>query len=810
MQQRAKRKRRFLKRRPLITFLSVGLFLGGILFLWVATLKLPDVSTFGARVVSQSTKFYDRTGEIPLFNVYETVRRTEIPFADMSPYIKGATIAIEDSEFYEHYGIKPTAILRAVFVNATSLSFSQGGSTITQQVVKNALLTKEKSITRKIKEWVLSVKLERVLSKDQILSIYLNEAPYGGNLYGVEEASQAFFGVSAKDLSLSQAAYLAALPQAPTYFSPYGTHKKELDQRKDFILERMKSLDLVGDKEFERAKKDTVVFRPAARAGITAPHFVFFLRDYLGEKYGIKTLEEGGLSIITTLDADLQKKAEEIVRRYALENKERFNAENAGLTAIDPKTGQILAMVGSRDFFDKEIDGNFNITLAKRQPGSAFKPFVYATALKKGYTDKTVVFDAKTEFSARCSPDGKPLYPKAECYSPDNYDNKFRGPVTFREALAQSMNVPAVKVLYLAGINDSLKTARDMGITTLSDIDRYGLTLVLGGGEVKLLELTNAYGAFANDGVKNPYAGILKITDAEGGVVEEFEDGSSVGIDSGIARIISNILSDNAARAPLFGERSALFFEGREVAVKTGTTNDYRDAWVVGYTPSLVAGAWAGNNDNRPMEKKVAGQIVAPLWHEFMEYALSRTPNETFPSPASPENENLLPPVLRGIVEKVDGEVHDTLYWVDKDNPRSGRPANPDSDPQFSHWEYGVSQWITANGGVISSGGAVIGESAMEGVNGGSAAFVKNFPTEPHPFSRSVSFLVSGSGGSRVYAYLNGLLINSLFEPPFYISFNPKDFQKIIREQNIVRVILVGPTDGEQSEELPLLIDFSR
>ena len=434
-----------------------------------------------------------------------------MPFDQISQDIKDATVAIEDTGFYTHGGIQIKAIIRAVWANLTGSSFNQGGSTITQQVIKNSLLTSEKAISRKMKEWVLAVRLEKVMSKDEILSIYLNENPYGGSIYGVEEATQTFFGKKASEVTLAEAAYLGALPNAPTFYSPYGNNKNKLDERKNLVLQKMLENKFITETEYEKAKKEVVVFHQKISNSIKAPHFVDYVRQYLESRYGEKVVREDGLRIITTLDYKLQAKAEEVVKKYALENKISYNAENAALVAIDPQTGEILTMVGSRDYFDKEIDGNFNVTLAHRQPGSTFKPFVYATAFNKGYTPETILFDLPTEFQSTCDPQGKPIgntNPK-DCYMPENYDSKYLGPMTLRDALAQSRNIPAIKTLYLAGIKDSLDTARNMGITSLSNSDQYGLTLVLGGGEVSPLELTSAYGVFANEGVRNPYVSMI-------------------------------------------------------------------------------------------------------------------------------------------------------------------------------------------------------------------------------------------------------------------------------------------------------------
>ncbi len=712
--------RRFL-RKSFLPIISIGLVVAGTLTLWAATLPLPDWGSFDTRKVTQSTKIYDRTGTILLFDLNENIKRTVIPYDEMSRHIKNATVAIEDAEFYEHRGVKPRAILRAVLVNLGSFGFTQGGSTITQQVVKNSLLTTEKSIARKLKEWVLAVKLEEVVPKERILETYLNETPYGGSLYGVEEASQAFFSKNAAGVTLAEAAYLAAIIKAPTYYSPYGNHKAELDRRKDLVLSRMLENGFITTEEYEVAKGSEVVFSPQRGDGIRAPHFVFYIREYLEEKYGERALDEKGLRVITTLDYSLQEKAEEIVLRYATENETRFNAKNAALVAVDPKTGQILTMVGSRDYFDEEVEGAYNIALAERQPGSAFKPFVYAEALRKGYTPETVVFDVPTQFSTLCPKED--LTSEDGCYAPKNYDNVFRGPVTFRNALAQSINIPAVKVLYLAGLTDALRLAKDMGVRTLTNIDRYGLTLVLGGGEVSLLDMTSAYGVFANEGSRLEPTGILRIENHEGEVLEEYTARTSNVLERTVALTISDMLSDNVARAPAFGENSYLHFPGRSVAAKTGTTNDYRDAWVLGYTPSIAVGAWAGNNDNSSMEKKVAGFIVAPLWSEFMRVVLAKSEEVPFGEPQFEDTTTLKAP-LRGIwqggdtvvvdrltgtpandttppnrrEERVFQNIHSILYWVARDDPRGGRPEHPENDSQFERWEYGVSRWLTERG----------------------------------------------------------------------------------------------------------------
>lgn len=692
------------------------------LFLFFAyTLKIPDLQNPSEIRVVQSTKIYDKTGEILLYDIHGEEKRTVIPFAEIPRHVKNATIAIEDDTFYQHFGFRPLSFLRAVFINILRGNFEQGGSTITQQLAKTTLLTSQKTILRKLKEIVVALKLERRYAKDEILNLYLNQIPYGSNAYGIEAAAETFFGKHAKDLSVLESAYLASLPKAPSHYSPYGKYRKELDDRARFALKRMRELKFLKNEEYESAAKELIKFAPAKTQRIIAPHFVIEVRDKLNNTLGEDKVESGGFKVTTTLDADLQQKSEEIINKFAPAIEKNFNAGNAAVVAIEPSSGNILAMIGSKDYFDSEHEGNFNVATAHRQPGSAFKPFVYATAFKKGFTPNTVVFDVPTEFNPLCLPDGKPARPaggparalpdgeKDPCYHPQNFDEKFRGPVTLREALAQSLNVPSVKTLYLAGLMDSLATAKDFGITSLTEPDRYGLSLVLGGGEISPLELTSAYGIFANDGIKNPYRYILKIEDAGGKVVYEAPSSAEEVIDKNIARAISDILSDNKARAPSFGEFSALYFPNEKVAAKTGTTNDYRDAWVVGYSSGVAIGAWAGNNNNTPMEKKVAGFIVAPFWHEIMEYALTKYINTGFNQPGSFTEDK---PYLRGewrggreyIIDKISGglateytpaetqekkvvlEVRSILYWLGRFD-----------DAQFKNWEDSVEKWAAAN-----------------------------------------------------------------------------------------------------------------
>lgn len=703
----------------ILIILGLGLLLTGVLIVWVSTLKLPDFKSFTERKIQSSTKIYDRTGTILLYDIHENIKRTVIPYEGMGVNILNATVAIEDSEFYQHKGIRISSIIRATVWAKLTGRKVQGGSTITQQLVKNTLLTTERSLSRKIKEWILAVKIERVMNKDTILALYLNEAPYGGNIYGIEEATKAFFGKSPKELTLAEAAYLAAIPNGPTYYSPYGKNREKLEDRKNLVLKRMLELHFVNDEEYNNAKKEIVSFLPEQPLHIAAPHFVFFIKDYLESRYGVSTLEEGGLKIITTLDYDLQKKAEEIALAKAKDNEKNWDGKNTAIVVIDPKTGQILSMVGSRNYFDKTIDGNFNVSTAARQPGSSFKPIVYSLALEKGYTEKTTLFDVRTEFNSSCSPDG--LDKKESCYTPDNYDNAFRGPMTLRDGLAQSINIIAVKLLYLVGVSDSIKMAHNLGITTLkNDPNIYGLSLVIGGGETTLLDMTSVYGVFANKGIRNQQSGILSVEDSTGKILEKFENRPQQIIKANTTNILSSILSDDIARTPTFGANSVLKIPGREVAVKTGTTNNNKDAWTIGYTPSVAVGVWVGNNDNKPM-KKGGAALAGPIWNAVITEALKNIPAESFEKPEPIDTS--IPAILRGVwqggdvftIDSISGglateytptelkkeisitNVHTILHWIDKNNPLKIKSTPGDSDSQYKNWEYGIKNWWELN-----------------------------------------------------------------------------------------------------------------
>ncbi|MBD3238842.1 MAG: PBP1A family penicillin-binding protein [Candidatus Moranbacteria bacterium] len=670
---------------------------------------LVDPSHAHERKISQSTKIFDRTGEVLLYEMHGEEKRTVIPFQEMPDYVKQGAMAAEDKRFYSHIGVNFKSIIRAALANIQKRAKVQGASTITQQFVRNAYLTPEKRIVRKIKEVILSLELERRYTKDEILQMYLNQIPFGGNAYGIEAAAQSFFEKNAKDLTLDESAMLIALVKAPTRFSPYGNNTERLIERRDWIINEMRLDGYITAEQAKQAEQiDTLAKIKPLKDDIKAPHFVMYVQQVLVDQYQYdeEFIKSGGLKIYTTLNWEMQQTAEEIVKTRVEENKTKINAHNAALVAIDPKTGYVLGMVGSHDYFDVESDGNVNVAIRGNQPGSSFKPFAYATAFAKGYLPETLVYDVKTNFKVHESePD----------YIPQNYDGSYKGPVKLKDALAMSLNIPAVKTLYLAGIDDTIATAEAMGITTLTQRNRYGLALVLGGADVTLLEETGAFGVFANDGIKQDKKVIHKIEDANGKIIKETpSDMGKRVLAAQVARQINDCLSDNSARSPVFGNHSDLYISGKKIAAKTGTTQDYRDAWTVGYTPELVVGVWVGNNYNEPMSEGAGGIVAAaPLWHDFMESYIDHYSNTNF---IAPQKEEIKKPMLGGYQEssvtleidkdsgliasddckdKYTREVtftksHSILYYVDRENPTGPIPEDPEDDPQFENWEKGV------------------------------------------------------------------------------------------------------------------------
>lgn len=591
---------------------------------WVAKdLPSPD------RIVRRegfSTKIYDRNEKL-LYDVFADQRRTPVSLEQVPVVLRQATIAIEDKNFYKHQGFDPLGIFRALFRTVVNRRL-EGGSTLTQQLVKNVLLTSQRTLSRKVKEFILTLQVEQKYKKDQILLMYLNEAPYGGTAWGVEAASEMYFGKPVSKVNLPEAAILAGLPQSPSAYSPYVGD--EYVGRAEAVLRRMREDGYISKEEEDVAKATIPKVEISTQSGLLkAPHFVFYVRNQLMERYGERAVEQGGLRVTTTLDLDLQEAAQKAVTEEIAKVK-HLKITNGAAVVEDVNNGQIMAMVGSRGWSDPDYDGKYNVAIASRQPGSAIKPVVYVTGLRKGFTAATLLMDTRTIFPGGDKPE----------YIPENYDGKYHGPMLVREALGNSINVPAVKMLSMVGIKNMLQMGYDMGFTTLNPtpdlLKRVGLSMALGGGEIRLLDMVSAYAVFGNGGSRVDPVAILKVTDSEGRVLEEWrEKQKNKVLDLKEAFIISTILSDPKARELTFGTRSALAIDGRTIAVKTGTTNDKRDNWTVGWTAGgRIAGVWVGNNDNTSMLQVASGVTgAAPIWRRIMQAAIKEMPNQNFSKP---------------------------------------------------------------------------------------------------------------------------------------------------------------------------------
>jgi 1A family penicillin-binding protein len=687
----------------ILAIIATGLIVVVCLVAWYSR-SLPNPNRLINRSVAQSSKIFDRTGQHLLYEVHGDQKRTIVPLEQIPKHVVQSAIALEDQKFYEHGGFSISGMVRGVFLRAIQGKRLEGGSTITQQLIKNAVLTNERSVTRKIKELVLAYQLEKRYKKDEILQLYFNEIPYGGAVYGIESAAQTFFGKSVKNLSIAEGAILASLPQAPTYYSPYGPRLNELMKRKDFALEQMVKQKYISQEQADIAKKEKIIFKKKSE-NMEAPHFVFYVRELLAKQFGDSVLEQDGFNVITTLDYDLQKKAEEIITSQVEKNR-ALNANNAASITLDVATGQILSMIGSADYFNDDIQGQVNVVTAQRQPGSSIKPLVYLAAFMKGYVPETMVYDLNTVFP---SPDKN--------YQPKNYDGKEHGPISLRQALAGSLNIPAVKMLYLVGLDSVIDLAKAVGYSTIVDKNRYGLSLVLGGAEVSLLEHTNAYATYARNGQYLPVSAILKVTNNKNDKLFEYEQKDLTNVvPENFVQILTSVLSDNSARAFIFGEKNYLTLADRPVATKTGTTNDFHDAWTLGYTPQIATGVWVGNSNNKEMNKGADGsKVAAPIWQKIMQFALQKLPIQDFVKPEySIPNKPMLGGQATSITVKIDKlsgklateftpahlieektfqQAHNILFYVDKNDPLGPVPTNPEKDPYFSAWEAPVAKW---------------------------------------------------------------------------------------------------------------------
>lgn len=718
------------------------LFFGAIIYF--AT-QVPSPEELTNREVASATKILDRNGEL-LYDIYQNQNRTPIKLSDVPTQVKQATIAIEDKDFYSHGGFSLTGIIRSMF-ELVVYRRVQGGSTLTQQLVKNALLSGERTLPRKLKEFILAIQVERAYSKDAILEMYLNEIPYGGTAYGIEAAANLYFGKNTKDLNLVEAALLAGLPQRPSVYSPYGSRPELAKVRQKEVLRRMEEDGYITKSQVEEAEKQDLAFRTTQNeVGFKAPHFVLYVKEKLIEQFGDKLVEQGGLRVTTTLDYKLQEQAQKIVKEE-VEKLKSNKVGNGAAVALDPQTGQILSMVGSKDYFATDYDGNVNVTLSLRQPGSATKPINYARGLEEGYTANYTLMDVKTEFPGGDKPS----------YIPVNYDGRLHGPTQVRYTLGNSYNIPAVKMLALVGVKDVMDLGYRMGISTwepsTENVNSVGLSLTLGGREVRLLDLSSAFGVLASRGRQLDPVSILKVEDVKGKTLFEFKasEGRKV-LDEGVAFIISDILADNGARTAAFGSNSILNIAGKTVAVKTGTTDEKRDNWTIGYTKSRVVGVWVGNNDNTPMDPKIASGVTgaSPIWNKIMREALKDLPNESFDRPG-----NVTQVEVDGLMSGTPREGSPTRkeYFISGTEPKNESGAyqrgkvcrqNPhrlandgeesdekdvvvlqEADPTGANkWQKGIDEWVLTSPDPRFVG-ATKGCAGVPGFSGGSGGVIQ-------------------------------------------------------------------------------------
>lgn len=804
-------------------FLVVAAFIvlfGSIIFF--AT-QVPSPSDLTNRATASSTKIFDRNGEL-LYDIYQDQNRTPIKLSDVPDHVKKATISIEDKDFYSHQGFSVVSLFRGLIYEPLIHRNFQGGSTLTQQLVKNALLSGERTLPRKIKELILSVQVERVYSKDQILEMYLNEIPYGGTAYGIEAASNLYFGKHASELDLAQASLLAGLPQRPSVYSPYGTNPELAKARQKDVLRRMVEDNYITKSQADEAAREELTYRTSQNElGFKAPHFVLYVKQKLIEQFGDRLVEQGGLKVTTTLDYKLQEKAEKIMKDE-VGKLGGAKVGNGASIVIDPKTGEILSMVGSKDYFAKSepsncsegesctFEPNVNAALSLRQPGSATKPINYARALEKGYTANYTLLDVKTDFPGGNQP----------TYTPVNYDGQYHGPVQIRYALGNSYNIPAVKMLALNGVRDVMDLGFRMGLTSWEpskeNVDSVGLSLTLGGREVRLLDLTSAFGVLANKGKQVDPISILKVEDTKGKTLFENHSASDKDsflgdngrkvLDEGITFIISDILSDNSARTAAFGPSSVLNVSGHSVAVKTGTTDQKRDNWAFGFTPSVVAGVWVGNNNNAPMDPVISSGVTgaSPIWNKIMTAALAGKPNESFSKPSNVsqvEVDSLMSGKIHGgspirkeyFIAGTEPKNESSAYQnakVCRNNPHRLAGDGEDGDQKdvivlkeddptgADKWQVGIDTWVlTAPDARLV--GATKGCNGVPGFTGGTGGVIQivnvgNGANVPRVFDVLAS-TNSPSGVKKVTWSIDGSTKSSQTSSPFalHVEFPPGD-----------------------------------
>lgn len=631
-QERKKRLRR-IKTRLKLLFIKTKFYLLGIitfaLFIGLNNLAqflkdLPNPLLLTSQNFIATTRILDRNGKL-LYEIYGEQNRQPVKLKNLPKSLIAATLAIEDKEFYLHNGFSVRGITRAIIHNLDNDEL-EGGSTITQQLVRSRFLTPQKTLARKVKEIILAIWAEKIFTKDQILEMYFNQVPYGGTAWGIEAAAKTYFGKSTSSLTLIQSVFLAGLPASPTTYSPFVNFNNQnlYQQRVNEVLTNMLHEGYITKEEYEEAKLEKLEFIEP-RTPIAAPHFVMFVRDFLEKYYGLNLVENGGLKVTTSLDLTLNEKIQRIVAEE-LEKIRDLNVNNAAVVVTNPQTGEILAMVGSADFFDEENDGNVNIPVTLQQPGSAIKVITYAAALQNGFTPATIINDAKVAFEGQ----------GGSSYSPVNYDGRFHGPVSLRLALASSYNVPAVKVLNSIGIDKMIKQAKKMGVDSWQDDSRFGLSVTLGGAEVTMLDLARVYQTLGNGGVRKELFPFLSVTDYNGyQITMPQQRPDKRALPAEIAFILTDILSDNNARTPAFGENSLLNIPGQKVAVKTGTSDNKRDNWTIGFTPDYLVVAWVGNNDNSPMNPALTSGVTgaAPIWNRVMKELLKNVSSKQINKP---------------------------------------------------------------------------------------------------------------------------------------------------------------------------------
>ncbi len=612
----------------LISLLVTVLILSSAWFVYGLVFRdLPSALDLTQKEQIVTTRILDRNGRL-LYRIYKDENRTLVPLEQIPQNMIDATIAIEDKSFYEHHGFSLQGIFRALVKNIKTDTL-QGGSTITQQLVKNRLLNNQRTIRRKLREVLLAVLVESTYSKDEILQMYLNEVSYGGSTHGVEEAAWRYFNKPAKDLTLGESAMLAGLPAAPSIYTPFGSNPELSKRRQKEVLRRMVEEGFISIEEAYHAEQEQLALRKDV-IDIKAPHFVMYVKKLLAERYGEKMVQQGGLEVRTTLDLSLQTKAQEIVTQEVNKLAE-LNVNNGAALVTNPQTGEILAMVGSRNYFDFASEGQVNVTLRPRQPGSSIKPLTYSLALEMGKKPWSKLEDSPITYHI----------PGNEPYSPKNYDDKFHGTVTVRQALANSYNVPAVKTLAGLGVDKLIDHGQEMGISTWTDRSRFGLSLTLGAGEVLMTDLSQVYGTFANDGYTVELDPFIEIKDYSGEVLYRnacFLDSEKCRLNQTVnpltAYRITDILADNQARVQAFGRYSVLEIPGHEVAVKTGTSNNLKDNWTMGYIENRLVGTWVGNNDNTQMSEVASGVTGAsPIWSQLMQLMLDENNPHQFKLP---------------------------------------------------------------------------------------------------------------------------------------------------------------------------------